>query len=727
MRRKWFLAIWIIGVYGLVSCSDDGGNDNCEPDCVGRCCGADGCGGTCPDTCGALGGTCNEDSCSCVGGCTPQTCADLGKECGSWPDGCEGTAECGTCPSPQTCDENGTCQDCVPDCAGRCCGADGCGGTCPDACTGANGFCDVSQCTCTSVCDFQLHPTTPFRRLDTRSAEKLEAESETTFVVAERDGIPDDARMVVVRFTVVAPEATGHLTAWDAGLAEPPTTSVLNYAAGQTTGNTVFVKVGAEQKITVRTSAPTHLIVDVFGFAVEPEAFQPQTPYRLLDTRTGTKPAANSQTCVTAAGVNGVDADAKAAAVVVTAVAPEAAGSLVTYASGTTAPPLPTVSFASGQTTANGTIVEIGADQQICVDTTASSHIIVDVMGYFAVNAAYRPVPPYRKVEETHAAASTNCYAVAGVDSIPADAQAVALHLTAVNPSEPGFVTAYADGTQRPVASNLNFVVGATTTNAAIAKIGDNGQVCFYQHGAGRLQVDVVGYWPGMDSCCTGLNCETPPFIACSGTTDLITYGATGTCSRGTCDYTHSVTTCGYLCQQDSCVAAPSYPFHDRTEWQDPAYPVSSSSWMDINALSYITLHYIGADGVNLSDIPQFLRNAQLDYVVNRGYSLGYNSAVDEDGEEWEIRGFDYRCAANGTQATNIPSYSIVLLLPNTWSVPPTAQIDGVRNLVSKIRATAAAAGNGDFLEINGHRDLKPTSCPGDPIYTMIQNGTFEP
>ena len=230
-----------------------------------------------------------------------------------------------------------------------------------------------------------------------------------------------------------------------------------------------------------------------------------------------------------------------------------------------------------------------------------------------------------------------------------------------------------------------------------------------------------------MDACCTGLTCETPPFIGCSGTTDLITYGATGTCSRGTCDYTHSVTTCGYLCQQDSCVAAPSYPFHDRTEWQDPAYPVSSSSWMDINALSYITLHYIGADGVNLSDIPQFLRNAQLDYVLNRGYSLGYNSAVDEDGEEWEIRGFDYRCAANGTQATNIPSYSIVLLLPNTWSVPPTAQIDGVRNLVSKIRATAAAAGNGDFLEINGHRDLKPTSCPGDPIYTMIQNGTFEP
>ena len=148
---------------------------------------------------------------------------------------------------------------------------------------------------------------------------------------------------------------------------------------------------------------------------------------------------------------------------------------------------------------------------------------------------------------------------------------------------------------------------------------------------------------------------------------------------------------------------------------------------MDINALQYITLHYIGADGVNLSDIPQFLRNAQLDYVINRGYSLGYNSAVSMDGDEWEIRGFDYRCAANGSQATNIPGYSILLMLTDTWSVPPQTQIDGVRNLVAKIRATAAAAGNGDFLEINGHLDLKPTSCPGTVIYNMIQNGTFEP
>lgn len=59
--------------------------------------------------------------------------------------------------------------------------------------------------------------------------------------------------------------------------------------------------------------------------------------------------------------------------------------------------------------------------------------------------------------------------------------------------------------------------------------------------------------------------------------------------------------------------------------------------------------------------------------------------------------------------------------------MPPQSQIDGVRNLVAKIRAIAAAAGNSDFLEINGHLDLKATPCPGTVIYNMIQNGTFEP
>lgn len=64
----------------------------CQPQCGGRRCGSDGCGGTC--------GSCDQgfkcDNGTCVAGCTPN-CG--GKVCGS--DGCGGS--CGSCPQAFAC------------------------------------------------------------------------------------------------------------------------------------------------------------------------------------------------------------------------------------------------------------------------------------------------------------------------------------------------------------------------------------------------------------------------------------------------------------------------------------------------------------------------------------------------------------------------------------------------------------------------------------------------
>jgi hypothetical protein len=50
-----------------------------------------------------------------------------GKTCGN--DGCGAGGTCGTCPSGTQCSSAGTCV-CTPNCSGRQCGDDGCGGTC---------------------------------------------------------------------------------------------------------------------------------------------------------------------------------------------------------------------------------------------------------------------------------------------------------------------------------------------------------------------------------------------------------------------------------------------------------------------------------------------------------------------------------------------------------------------------------------------------------------------
>ncbi len=90
---------------------------DCTPQCTGKQCGADGCGGDCGDCPPGF-------ECDVYGycDCTP-TCN--GKECGS--DGCGG--ECGQCPDGSLCNMFGSCV-CMPQCQNKECGTDSCGGSC---------------------------------------------------------------------------------------------------------------------------------------------------------------------------------------------------------------------------------------------------------------------------------------------------------------------------------------------------------------------------------------------------------------------------------------------------------------------------------------------------------------------------------------------------------------------------------------------------------------------
>lgn len=84
---------------------------------------------------------------------------------------------------------------------------------------------------------------------------------------------------------------------------------------------------------------------------------------------------------------------------------------------------------------------------------------------------------------------------VAGRGGVPADASAVVLNVTVTQAQAPGYVTAYPCGTQRPLASSLNFVAGSTVPNGVIAKIGAGGKVCLYVSAPTHLIADVNGYF----------------------------------------------------------------------------------------------------------------------------------------------------------------------------------------------------------------------------------------
>jgi hypothetical protein len=184
-----------------------------------------------------------------------------------------------------------------------------------------------------------------------------------------------------------------------------------------------------------------------------------------------------------------------------------------------------TLNSEDGRIKANLAIVPAGANGSISVFVTDSSHVILDIGGYFVSSEdgsglAYDPVNPCRLVDTRGTngnlarpylkGGQEREFAVtAGPCNIPADARAYSLNLTAV-PKEPlGYVTVWPSGERRPFVSTLNAPTSATTANAAIVPAGQGGDLSVFATDDTELIVDVNGYYAVPDS--GGLSYYTVP------------------------------------------------------------------------------------------------------------------------------------------------------------------------------------------------------------------------
>lgn len=84
---------------------------------------------------------------------------------------------------------------------------------------------------------------------------------------------------------------------------------------------------------------------------------------------------------------------------------------------------------------------------------------------------------------------------VSGECGIPDDATSVSVTVTAVRPSQDGWVTLFPSGTSRPTASHLNYQAGEIRANGAVVKIGSNGKLNVWTRSRLHLTVDVTGAW----------------------------------------------------------------------------------------------------------------------------------------------------------------------------------------------------------------------------------------
>ncbi|MFC7491263.1 MULTISPECIES: FlgD immunoglobulin-like domain containing protein [unclassified Knoellia] len=356
---------------------------------------------------------------------------------------------------------------------------------------------------------------TPARLVDTRSgtgAPKAPVGSgkEIAVQVTGEGGVPTTGvSSVVLNVTAVAPTAGGYATIYPSGTSRP-TASNINYAQGATIANQVIVKVGADGKARLFTSAATNVIVDVAGYYPPGSRYTGLPPARLLDTRTGVgaptvRIPAGGTVNLQVTGRGGVPTTGAASvAFNITAVNPSAGGYITAWPTGTVKPNASNVNFAKAQTIAGLAVAKLGTGGKISISSSAATDLLLDVAGWFPTSSDFHGTVPARILDTrlgTGAPAApvdgggTLTLQVAGKGGVPATGiKAVLVNVTVVGPTTPGFLTAYPSTAARPTASNLNFGKGQSIANTVLAKLGTDGKIKLYTSAGTHLITDVQGY-----------------------------------------------------------------------------------------------------------------------------------------------------------------------------------------------------------------------------------------
>ncbi len=348
----------------------------------------------------------------------------------------------------------------------------------------------------------RLTPIQPVRLTATRSGQggsvRLGVDGVLVVQVAGTPDIPANVTAAALNVTAVGPDSGGFLTVFPCS-DTVPTTSTVNFAAGRDIANSTIATLGVDGEVCVYSSAATDVIVDITAW-LSPDAAAGMTataPRRVADTRSGLGgsgrlPAESVLTVATG------DVGASAIALNVTAIGADAAGFLTVYPCGTAPPVASNVNFAAGEVRPNNTIVAVAPGGLVCVYSSATVDVIVDVTAAFSLNGQleYLPATPQRLIDTR----GTGLVGAGGeiafsVPSPGVSPGAVSVNVTATGHDTDGFTTTFGCGTSVPEASTLNQRVGESVANGAIVPAGASATGCVFTSSATNLIVDLNGWW----------------------------------------------------------------------------------------------------------------------------------------------------------------------------------------------------------------------------------------
>ena len=208
-----------------------------------------------------------------------------------------------------------------------------------------------------------------------------------------------------------------------------------------------------------------------------------------------------------------IPADVTAVALNVTAVNPAIEGFVTAYPSSANSPadrPNATnLTYKAGQTVPNAVTAKIGTGGKVRFFSSASTDLLVDVVGYYrpGTGARYVPLPSPRRDLDTRVGNGLRPgpvgtgpvnIQVSYLDGVPSDAIAAQLNVTVTNGTE-GWVTVWPAGQAEPATSSLNFTQDQIIPNSVLTGLGSGagpGKVSLRNaKGTAHLITDVSGYY----------------------------------------------------------------------------------------------------------------------------------------------------------------------------------------------------------------------------------------
>jgi hypothetical protein len=334
-------------------------------------------------------------------------------------------------------------------------------------------------------------------------------------IPASACAIPATARAYSINVAVVPPGPLGFLTLYPAGQTRP-VASTLNSLDGRIKSNAAIVPAGSAGAVSLFASDTTNVVLDINGYFVPATdttalAFYPVTPCRIADTRQPAAPLAGpalvggqSRTFPILSSTCNLPATAQAYSLNLTAVPSGSLGYLTAWPTGPARPVASSLNALTGTITANAAIVPAGANGSIDVFASDATNLVMDVNGYFAPmgtgGLSLYGVTPCRVVDTRKPAGSPaitsqmDVGVSASACGIPVTAQAHVLSVTVVPPASLGYVTLWPQGQTRPLASTLNALDGAITSNLAIVPT-TNGSISAFPSNPTHLILDISGYF----------------------------------------------------------------------------------------------------------------------------------------------------------------------------------------------------------------------------------------